>query len=46
VEPESAFWPKDNLEEGKPVDSNFAYFSHTNTQWLTPEDLKKIIEEI
>lgn len=32
------------LTEGKPVPPNFVYASHTNTDWLTTEDIKKFLK--
>jgi len=45
IEPEFSFWKKSNgIEGGKLLPDGFQYTSDKNTQWLTKEDLKKIIE--
>ena len=41
IEPEHAFWDKDNFKEGKPLSFGFNYLSNGNNQWLNKEDLKK-----
>lgn len=46
IEPEFAFWKKENLKEGKPFVEGFTYASDNNTQWLLEEDFKKMIQEL
>ena len=46
IEPEYSFWGKDNFKEGRPLPEGFKYTSNNNTEWLTKEQLKKIIEEL
>lgn len=46
IEPEFAFWQKENLKEGKPFVEGFSYASDNNTQWLLQEDFKKMIQEL
>jgi len=44
IEPEHAFWNKDNFKEGKSLTHDFEYSSDDNDQWLTKEGLKKMLE--
>ncbi len=46
IEPEFAFWKKENLKEGKSFIEGFTYASDSNTQWLLQEDFKKMIREL
>ena len=46
VEPEYAFWNKNNFKEGKSLSSNFTYSSGDNDQWLTKQELMKMLEEL
>lgn len=46
VEPEYAFWDKNNFKEGKSLPSDFKYSSGDNNQWLTKEELKKMLGEL
>jgi len=46
IEPEYPFWSKDNYSDGKPLPEVFRYTSDTNDQWLTPEELKKMLKEL
>lgn len=46
VEPEYAFWDKNNFKDGKPLPSDFAYSSGENDQWLTKQELMKMLEEL
>lgn len=43
IEPEFSFWQYQEKAGGKPLPNDFRYTSDTNTQWLTEEDLKRII---
>ncbi len=45
IDPEFAFWKKENSKEGKPFTEEFKYSSDSNTQWLNEEDFKKMIEK-
>lgn len=45
VEPEFAFWGKENLKDGKTLAETFTYSSNTNKWWLSEDDLKKMIME-
>lgn len=43
VEPEFAFWRNTHYQDGKALPEGFRYSSEINTQWLTKEDLQKIV---
>lgn len=45
IEPEHPFWSHDNLEGGNSLPEGFRYTSDSNSQWLTKEQLKKMVEE-
>jgi len=45
VEPEFPFWEKDNFREGNSLPSGFRYTSDNNSQWLTNDELKAIVEK-
>lgn len=45
IQPELAWWSKDN-GYGKPLPEGFAYTSDNNTEWLTIEQLKDLVEEM
>lgn len=47
VQPELDWWnPGKKHSDGKPVPADFEYSSGTNTQWLTVEDMRKLINEL
>jgi len=46
VEPEYAFWNKNNFKDGKSLSSDFTYSSGDNDQWLTKKELIKMLEEL
>lgn len=46
IEPEFAFWNKENGNGGRRLPEGFKYSSDNNKQWLTSEQLKKIIDSI
>jgi len=46
IEPEHPFWSYDNLKGGEPLPDGFNYTSDNNSQWLTKEELKRMMEEI
>ena len=46
VEPEYAFWNKNNFKDGKSLSSDFTYSSGDNDQWLTKQELMKMLEEL
>jgi len=43
IEPEHPFWKKDHFKGGTPLPEGFKYTSNTNDQWLTGEELKKMV---
>jgi UDP-N-acetylglucosamine 4,6-dehydratase/5-epimerase len=46
IEPEHSFWNENNLNGGKKVADGFTYSSDNNSEWLTQNELKKIIEKL
>lgn len=44
VEPEFAFWRKTNYQDGKDLPEGFRYSSEINTEWLSKDDLRKIVD--
>lgn len=45
IQPAHPWWKPANWSHGKPLPDGFEYSSDKNTQWLTVEQLRKIIEE-
>ncbi len=45
IEPEHPFWSHDNLKGGNSLPEGFRYTSDSNSQWLTKEQLEKMVEE-
>lgn len=43
VMPSHSWWQRENYETGQRLPEGFVYASNTNDQWLTIEDLKKIV---
>ena len=43
IEPEHAFWQKEEVPGGRPLPDSFRYSSDTNDVWLGPDELKRII---
>jgi UDP-N-acetylglucosamine 4,6-dehydratase len=47
IQPDFGFQQTDhNWSRGKPVPEGFVYSSNTNTQWLSKEDLRKLLGEM
>jgi len=46
IEPEYAFWDKNNFKDGKSLPSDFKYSSDDNNQWLTKKELIKMLEDL
>jgi len=44
VEPEFAFWTKTHYQDGKHLPEGFRYSSEINTEWLSKQDLKNIVD--
>ncbi len=42
--PDDPHWKNGKLKDGKKVSEDFSYTSDTNRWWLTPEDLKNLLE--
>jgi len=46
IEPEFPFWASKELKGGQSLPSGFRYTSNENSQWLTKNDLRKMVEDI
>ena len=46
IAPEYSFWDQNNFKEGKSLTEGFRYTSDRNGQWLTNDELKKMVAEI
>ncbi|WP_338654455.1 UDP-N-acetylglucosamine 4,6-dehydratase (inverting) [Lysinibacillus sp. Y5S-8] len=46
IQPEFNWWSKAYTEEGKALSDGFAYTSDSNSEWLTVEQLIKMVEEL
>ena len=46
IEPEFPFWEEVRVEGGKPLPAGFRYTSDNNSQWLTRDELEKMMEEL
>ena len=46
IEPEHPFWRKDTVQGGKPLPEGFRYTSDNNDQWLSKDELKRMIEAL
>lgn len=44
IQPEFTWWKKEKHLEGKKLSDGFAYTSDSNTDWLTIEQLKELVE--
>lgn len=44
--PELAWWKQENDKRGKVLSEGFAYTSDNNTEWLTIDELKQLVEEM
>jgi UDP-N-acetylglucosamine 4,6-dehydratase len=45
IEPVHPWWNQDNWSEGKPLPDGYRYASDENDQWLTIEELRRMIGE-
>ncbi len=45
IRPAHPWWRKENWSSGKPLAEGFAYASNTNTEWLTPEHFRGLMDE-
>ncbi|MCG3084807.1 UDP-N-acetylglucosamine 4,6-dehydratase (inverting) [Anoxybacillus sp. LAT_35] len=46
IQPEFPWWLSDAVEGGNPLPDGFKYTSDTNTEWLTVEELRALVEEM
>ncbi|MCP1143742.1 UDP-N-acetylglucosamine 4,6-dehydratase (inverting) [Lysinibacillus endophyticus] len=46
IQPELSWWKKEEHTEGKSLPESFAYTSDSNTDWLTIEQIKQLVEEM
>jgi UDP-N-acetylglucosamine 4,6-dehydratase len=46
IQPEFPWWSQEYAKNGKSLLEGFKYTSDTNTQWLSIEELRKLVEEI
>lgn len=46
IKPEFPWWGDDCWKDGRPVPEGFRYSSDTNEQWLTPEELREMVEHV
>lgn len=46
IEPEFPFWDENNHKGGNSLESDFEYSSVSNKEWLTDEQLKKVLNNI
>ena len=44
IEPEHPWWSREKWQDGKKLPEGFRYTSDTNKQWLTKEELKKMLK--
>jgi len=45
IEPEHPFWEEKNVKNGKPLPEGFRYTSDNNDQWLSKDELRRMVEE-
>ncbi|MBX3054999.1 MAG: UDP-N-acetylglucosamine 4,6-dehydratase (inverting) [Anaerolineae bacterium] len=45
IQPAHPWWAQDNWEEGKLLPEGFSYSSDTNSEWLAPAALQRMIDE-
>jgi UDP-N-acetylglucosamine 4,6-dehydratase/5-epimerase len=46
IQPEFPWWSRESVKGGKPLSEGFKYTSDTNSQWLTVEELRVLVEEM
>jgi UDP-N-acetylglucosamine 4,6-dehydratase len=46
IKPAHAWWKIENWQEGKPLADGFTYTSETNSEWLSVEDLRKMVADL
>ena len=45
IQPQFPWWKKENCKEGYPLPDGFRYSSDTNKQWLSMDELRKMVGE-
>lgn len=46
IQPEFPWWSEEAMKDGTPLPDGFKYTSDTNSQWLTVEELRALVEEM
>jgi UDP-N-acetylglucosamine 4,6-dehydratase (inverting) len=46
IEPEFPYWKSDDGNGGKPLPENYRYSSDNNTKWLSPEQIRKLVDTV
>ena len=46
IQPEFSWWSEEFKQGSKPLPDDFHYVSNENTQWLTIEELRELVEEM
>ena len=46
IQPEFSWWAEEFKQGSKPLPDDFHYVSNENTQWLTIEELRELVEEM
>ncbi|WP_243388202.1 UDP-N-acetylglucosamine 4,6-dehydratase (inverting) [Bacillus kexueae] len=46
IQPEFPWWAEEDMKEGKPLPDGFKYTSDMNTDWLTVDELRALVEEM
>lgn len=46
IQPEFPWWSKEYVNGGRALPDGFEYISHTNDQWLSVEELRKLVENM
>ncbi|MEY9979962.1 UDP-N-acetylglucosamine 4,6-dehydratase (inverting) [Lysinibacillus sp. RC79] len=44
IQPEFSWWSKEYSDGGKLLDESFSYISNNNNEWLTVDELRKLVE--
>ena len=44
IQPVHPWWRAENWSSGKPLPDGYRYTSDTNTRWLSPEELRRLLE--
>jgi len=46
IKPAHAWWKMESWQEGKPLPDGFTYTSETNSEWLSGDDLRKMVADV